>query len=200
MVPALVAVTVAAGVATIRAGHASSAAKPAATVQDIHVDGYPLANDLASIVAFGGNRDVVVGTVQAIGVPRWNTADYGRPAGWDGTRAPRGRAYQISRPLTVRVDTVLRGALQAGHDVVVRALGGQRDGVRFTFEHAAPASTYRVGGRYVFFLTRWVDAGDGTVASTPNFVFTVVGTTARLSSGEYAVPLAELSTLVRRSG
>lgn len=196
------AVAVAAAAVALGMGIGSPAASPVPATQEVHFGGYPLSKDLPTVAGFPGTRNVVVGTVESVGTARWNTPDLGRPADFGDRTAPSrrgGRIYQVSSPLTVRVDRVLFGSMTAGESMVVRALGGERDGVKFSFETQPPVSFYEPGKQYVFFLARPVDAGDGIVASTPNQAYAVDRGVARIWSGEYSVPVQALVDAVARA-
>lgn len=190
----LVAALLAAGVVASAGLSSPAGTTPAAPVQRILVDGYPLRNDLPTIAAATMNESIVVATVQSVGATRWNTPDHGRPADLGRENAP---IYHVSAPVQVRIDRVLAGPMQPGQTTVVRALGGERDGMAFDFEHFAGPGSFRPGGQVVLFLDRAVDAGDGLVAATPNHAFTVENGTAHITGGDYSVPLRELVATVR---
>lgn len=95
---------------------------------------------------------VLVGTVIAIGEPRWNTATGEAPDLADGWPT----YALIYRPVTVAVETVVRG-IDVGRTVTIRWLGGTVGCNTFSFSYDG-FEAVSPGGRYVFFLWRGNDA------------------------------------------
>jgi hypothetical protein len=165
-------------------------------VEEISVSGYPLvAKTFDDAVAFTGNDHVVLGTVRAVGAPRWNTKDGAKPADFGAARSGPDPVTFIYTPVEVVVDDAFGDAeLSAAKAITVRSLGGTRDNVRYTFDEVAPAVEYRPGQRVVLFLQERIDG-----AYTPNFVgFVDGGGTARLFGNEAEAALEDVVASITR--
>ncbi|MGW1886202.1 hypothetical protein [Streptomyces sp. NPDC001970] len=96
----------------------------------------------------------------------------------------------VYTPVVVRVDTVHKGGLKPGSNVVVRSLGGVADGVKYVTEEAPAKETFAEGHELLVFagIREAVDS-ESTPAVTPHFVYLESG--AQLVDATYASGAAD---------
>lgn len=175
-------------------GNSDGAAAPkadsrkASEARVIEGHAYKVDSDPAAAVAFPLNENVFEGTV----VSR-------RPDVHVTDKLDDGSTFEaVYTPVVVRVDTVHKGALKAGSEIVVRSMGGIADGVKYVTEEAPAKETFAKGHELLVFSGRkeTVDS-ESTPAVTPHFVYLESG--SNLLDATYASGTADGSTASRLS-
>jgi hypothetical protein len=150
-------------------GHEGTAKKSGTKAVRV-IEGHPYAVDSSpeAAIAFPMNENVFEGTV----VDR--RPDVHATDVLDGVT----KFEVVYTPVVVRVDTVHKGALKKGAEVVVRSMGGTADGVRYAIEEAPAKKTFAKGTSLVVFGSEYtaVDSESGP-AITPNFLYREAGDT-----------------------
>lgn len=127
---------------------------------------YKVDSGVDSALGFFMNRHVFQGTVVAVG------ADVLARDVLDS-----GTTFEaVYTPVTIRITEVYRGDLKVNGDVVIRAMGGQAEGLVYRIEEAPAKSTFTLGATLVVFggELSTVDS-ESLAAITPNFVYRLAG-------------------------
>jgi hypothetical protein len=159
---ALCAVAAGGVVAGCDSGTSSSGSREKGSVVVTTVHGYGLTGDPLSAIRYPGNALMLSGVVVGREAPR--KVEHTTPAG--------DVISYIYTPIAVRVERVWKGSgLRPGQQVHVRALGGQLGHEKTVSELGPAPDRYEPGMTLVLFAQPLVDAGDGLVATTPNFTY-----------------------------
>ncbi|MFC4610784.1 hypothetical protein ACFO9E_23750 [Streptomyces maoxianensis] len=171
------------------AGNSTRAHTPKADSQNasearvIEGHAYKVDSDPAAAVAFPLNENVFEGTVVSHG-PDVHVTD----------KLEDGATFEaVYTPVVVRVDTVHKGSLKAGSEIVVRSMGGVADGVKYVTEEAPAKGTFAKGHELLVFAGRKEAVeSESTPAVTPHFVYLESG--SKLVDVTYASGTADGST------
>lgn len=126
------------------------------------LNGYELQGDPASAISYSGNTNIVSGEVSGHGSPRKV----------DRVTATGDHVSYIYTPVIVKVTQVYKGErAMIGGTVTVRAIGGQIDREKTVSDTSPPPEAYQRGMKVYLFTPDFVDAGDGLMAVTPNFIY-----------------------------
>lgn len=149
----------------------------------VSVSGYTPNHDPVAAVGFPGSSLVVVGTIEAHQPAREANKDH-----------PMRMIYT---PVRVRVTEVLKGNAQVGSIVIVRGIGGRVGDTVFEVEDIPSIRDLAVGERVLLFLADARDIGDGLIARTPEFVYSVdAQDVAHHRDTGVVAPLAEFKRLL----
>jgi hypothetical protein len=126
------------------------------------LNGYELKGDPVSAISYSGNTIILYGEVVGYRSPRKVDRV---------TEAGDGISY-IYTPVMVKVMHVHQGdRAMIGKNVAIRAIGGQIGHEKTVSETSPPPEAYQRGMKVYLFTPDFLDAGDGLVAATPNFVY-----------------------------
>jgi hypothetical protein len=126
------------------------------------LNGYELQGDPVSAISYSGNTNILFGEITSQNSPRKV----------DRVSESGDRVSYIYTPVMVKVSQVYKGErAMIGKTVAVRALGGQIEHEKTVSETSPPPEAFQVGMKVYLFTPDFVDAGDGLVAATPNFVY-----------------------------
>lgn len=161
---------------------ASSYSKPAESFEEMAI--------------LSGDRPIILATVLEVGAPVWNAKDGNVPPEYSksGESVVPTIPHFIYQPITVRVDNSFDGqAIEEGSSVVIRAIGGSRDGIKYEAEGKASAEHFVPGSQVLLFTQPSVTTDDGLTGFTPNNVV-LVGQdgVARSIDGKLSTPLDQL--------
>lgn len=158
--------------------------------------GYPLPNDLESMVSFDyGNTSIATVTVIREEPARWNSPDGTAPADYRS-----GGIHFIYTPVRVRVDSVIRGSdISEGDEITVRRYEGTVGDVTYVWE-GGPSQALLEGQRAVVFLDPVAEPDDGTGHRVPNAAYRLEEDRTLVSAdGDYRDTLDRLLSLVGRN-
>lgn len=126
------------------------------------LNGYELQGDPASVISYSGNTVILFGEVVGHGSPR--KVDRATEAG--------DHVSYIYTPVRIKVTHTYKGdRAMIGKIVAIRALGGQIGHEKTVSETSPPPEAYHRGMKLYAFTPDFLDAGDGLIAATPNFVY-----------------------------
>lgn len=148
------------------------------------------------------NRSIVAGSVVEVGEPRWSTEDQSEPSYLRRDlrarpNAPHETVHFIYSPVRLRVREVIAGD-EVGEEIMIRAIGGDVDGVAFNLDFSARLEDLSPEQDVVLFIDSSVVTADGFDGYTPNFVALIDEEQVSLLNGQLdSIALSELRQIAQ---